>query len=441
MTKASDTNQDSTPIPNAQANTEPSENTPTEAQASDIGTTREALKVPAFRRLLTAWTLSNLGDSALFLTVAIWIKTMTDNDVYTALIFVAIGLPALAAPVFGMMADRFSRIRLVALSNILVALSILLLFTVHDAQDMWIVYLVMVLYSCTTYINSASQSGLLRDTLELRLLGPANGLFTSIDHGFRIVVPLVAAGAFALWGIQLILIFTIIMFVLGAVFLKFVGITETANDVRFDNTWIKTSLRGFPEVYARKRLWSFLIALVVVVTAGGAINALIFPVLDQGLGLQPEALPIFTSLQGAAAVTAGLMGAALMRRFGFERLMILGLVLFTLGYVAFAVPNIGAVLFASVALGFCMPIMAMVVMTIKQTELPMEVQGRSGAAMNMMLNAPQVLSSALVAVLIGITPYWAILVVGAIFSAFSLVPILRQKRRGEAAGTGESSAI
>jgi predicted MFS family arabinose efflux permease len=231
------------------------------------------------------------------------------------------------------------------------------------------------------------------------------------------------------------------MFVLGAVFLKFVGIKETANDVRFDSSWLKTSLRGFPEVYARKRLWSFLIALVVVVTAGGAINALIFPVLDQGLGLQPEALPVFTSLQGAAAVAAGLLGAALMRRFGFDRLMILGLVLFTLGYVAFAIPNVIAVLLASVALGFCMPIMAMVVMTIKQTELPMEVQGRSGAAMNMMLNGPQVLSSALVAVLIGITPYWVILIVGAVLSAFSLVPILRQRSRGEAAGTTGSSTI
>jgi hypothetical protein len=88
-----------------------------------------------------------------------------------------------------------------------------------------------------------------------------------------------------------------------------------------------------------------------------------------------------------------------------------------------------------------MPIMAMVVMTIKQTELPMEVQGRSGAAMNMMLNGPQVLSSALVAVLIGITPYWVILIVGAVLSAFSLVPILRQRSRGEAAGTTGSSTI
>lgn len=397
-------------------------------EVQDIGTIKEALSIPGFRRLLTAWTFGNVGDSALFLTIAIWIKTLTNNDAYTALIFVALGIPALVAPVFGLLADRFSRRRLVSISNLVVAASVLLLLTVQDASDLWLVYLVTILYSAATYVNAASASGLLRDTIDVRFLAPANGLFTSIDQSFRIIVPLFAAGAFAVWGVEPVLIFTSVMFVLGTVFMQFLGIKETENEVVIDSTWLRTSLQGFPVVYAHKRLWSFLIAFVVVVGTGGALNALVFPILSDGLHLDPAYVSIFTSIQGVAAVSAGLLGASLMKKFSFERLMLFAVLLYALAYAAFAVPNSIVVGIGSAALGMSIPIMGMIVMTIKQTELPLDLQGRSGAAMNVLLNVPQVLTSALIAAVLGFIPYWVLVLVGAFLALFSAIPVARTMR-------------
>lgn len=392
---------------------------------NEIGTTKEALQVPAFRRLLGAWTVANVGDSVLFLTIAIWVKTFTNSDVYTALIFVMLGLPALVAPVFGLLADRFSRIRVVSISNIFVSAAILLLLFVHDTSDMWLVYVVTFAYSSAGYVNASSQSGLLRDTIEVRLLGPANGTFTAIDQGLRIVAPLLAAGVFAMWGIEPILFFTVAMLLISTVLLQLVRITETKNDVTLDKNWLRTSLEGFPEIYRRKRLWTYLIAFVIIIATGGAVNAVIFPVIDSGLGLDAQFITIFTSIQGFTAVAAGLCGAYFMRRFGYDKLVCASAFMYAVAIAMLAIPNVVAVALAFAVLGFFMPLMGMVIMTIKQTELPLEVQGRSGAAMNMMFSLPQVIASAIAAAALGVVTYGVVIVVAAALSLLALIPLGR----------------
>ncbi|GEM_PF-1567812 len=398
---------------------------PASPAANDIGTTKEALQVPAFRRLLGAWTVANVGDSVLFLTIAIWVKTLTNSDVYTALIFVMLGLPALIAPVFGLLADRFSRIRVVSISNIFVAACVLLLLFVRDSSDMWLVYAVTFAYSSAGYVNASSQSGLLRDTIEVRLLGPANGTFTAIDQGLRIVAPLLAAGVFAMWGIEPILFFTAAMLLISTTLLQLVRIKETKNDVALDRNWMRTSLEGFPEMYQRKRLWTYLIAFMIIVATGGAVNAVIFPVIDSGLGLDAQFITIFTSVQGFTAVVAGLCGAYFMRRFGYDQLVLVSAFMYALAIAMLALPQIVAVALAFAILGFFMPLMGMVIMTIKQTELPLEVQGRSGAAMNMMLSLPQVITSAIAAAALGILPYGVIILMAAGISLLALIPLYK----------------
>ncbi len=44
-----------------------------------------ALARRPFRRLTVAWTFSNFGDSALYLTVAIWAKDLTGSNAATGL--------------------------------------------------------------------------------------------------------------------------------------------------------------------------------------------------------------------------------------------------------------------------------------------------------------------------------------------------------------------
>ncbi len=48
-----------------------------------------ALREPRFRRLLVGWSLSNFGDSALYLSLAIWAKDLTGSNAAAGLVFFA----------------------------------------------------------------------------------------------------------------------------------------------------------------------------------------------------------------------------------------------------------------------------------------------------------------------------------------------------------------
>lgn len=168
----------------------------TAASSTEVATNREVLAVPAFRRLTVVWFFTNLGDSALYITAAIWVKQLTGSDAAAGLVFAALGLPALLAPIVGQLADRFHRRPLLIINNLAAAVVVLLLLMVRTPENVWLVYLVMFLYGTTSYLTAAAQSGILRTMLEDRYLAPANGLLSSIDQSLRILSPVLGAALF-----------------------------------------------------------------------------------------------------------------------------------------------------------------------------------------------------------------------------------------------------
>jgi predicted MFS family arabinose efflux permease len=401
----------------------------TQTETSNFGSTSDALKIPTYRKLLTAWTTANIGDSALFLTISIWVKTLTGNDAFAASVFIVLGLPALFAPVFGLMADRYSRRKILIITNVCISFAVLSLLTVQDSSQLWLIYLVTFLYSMATYVNAAAQGGILRDTLPENLLAAANGLFGSIDQGLRIVAPLAAAGAFAIWGIQPIAITTAALFLVSAVILCFIKLNETKNEMASDTHWFKSSLEGFGAMRSQPRLWSFVLALTLAITAGGSV----FPILDSGLGLPATALSIFVSVQGVFAVIAGLNAARLLKNWGYSKTMVLGLTLFVLAFLFLMVPNMYVVGIATALVGAALPLMVVATVTMRQIELPLNMQGRSGAAMNVLFSLPQVAASAIVAALISSIAYPWILGAATIVAAFGFIPLAVHRLRAKTA--------
>ncbi|GAA4889329.1 MFS transporter [Tessaracoccus lubricantis] len=407
----------------------------------EFGGTREALRIPTYRKLVTAWSIGNLGDSALFLTIGIWVKVLTGSDVFAASVFIFLGVPALFAPALGLLADKFSRKWLLVGTNTLIALAVLSLLTVTDASQLWLIFVVTFVYSLATYLNAAAQGGLLRDTLPDHLLAAANGLFGSIDQGLRIIAPLGAAGAFALWGMRPILVATAGAFLVYALLLANIRITETRNEISSERHWFHTSLEGFGALHSRPRLWRFTLALALAVLAGGAINALIFPILDTGLGLRPEMLSVFISVQGVFAVIAGLNAARLLKKWGYDRLMMVGLALFVASFAALTVQHVVVVAVAIALLGMSMPLMIVATVTLRQLELPLNLQGRSGAAMNMMFNVPQVLTSAVVAALIGAVAYPWLIGAATVVAATGFIPLLSQLKASRREASAAALAV
>ncbi|MBG6192162.1 MFS family permease [Arthrobacter sp. CAN_A212] len=396
-------------------------------QSNDVGTNREALRIPAFRRLALAWIFSNFGDSALFLTAAIWVKQLTGSDAAAGLVFVALGLPALLAPLIGQLADRFRRKPLLIINNFCAAAVVLVLLTVQSADHLWLVYLVVFTYATSNYVTSAAQSGLLRDMLPTRLLAPANGLLSSIDQGLRIISPLIGAGMLALWGMSAVVLATSICFTMAALVLMTITVHESDPDRNTDESFWQSTTAGLRFLAQHQLLAPAMLTLSIAIGATGIFNVTIFATIEQGLGMPPEFLSVLVSVQGAMAIIGGLTASILIRKLGIRTVIILGVLLLGIAVLASAVPSVPIVLTGSVLTGLSVTWTVIAFITLRQTESPARLQGRTSAATSMLINVPQVLANMIAAALISTIDYRVLIITTSIICLAGTLPLLLQR--------------
>lgn len=401
------------------------------------------LSLPPFRRLTGAWVSMNLADSALFLMLAVWVKDLTGNDAAAGSVFIFLGLPALVAPLAGRLADAMSRRTLLITGNGTVALVVLLLLFVRGPEDLWLIYAITLIYGTAQYLIGAAQSGLLRDILPDEHIAPANGLFTTIDQGLRILTPLLGTMLYVAFGATAVIALTTVCFGIAALVLLTVKVTETAPAGKTDTyagIW-----SGFRLLLTDTSLRLIMIVLAAAFGITGLLNIMVFPLIEQGLGLDPEMLGPISTVQGIGAVVGGLTAAALIKRFDEQRTVAFGvtaLALCLVGATAVVImlptgSPLALVLVAAAWMlgGFGISWSVVGAVTLRMRVTPPHVQGRTSAAMNMMLNVPQTAVSIVGAGLILFVDFRVLLVVCAavlVAGALSLSPWRRHQVKAAA---------
>ena len=185
-----------------------------------------ALRDPRFRRLLAGSALSSFGDSALYLTLGIWAKSLTGSNAAAGGVFLALGIPALFAPLTGQLADRMPRRRLLIITNAATGLLVLSLLAVHSRAQLWIIYLVAFGYGLSFGLLGSASAGLRKDLLADDDLGGANAALQTINQGLRIVSPLVGAALFAALGGGAVAVLDTATFAVAIVALASIRLTE-----------------------------------------------------------------------------------------------------------------------------------------------------------------------------------------------------------------------
>ncbi|GAB3172946.1 hypothetical protein GCM10027059_43070 [Myceligenerans halotolerans] len=364
---------------------------PAEPSAGRPGTPDPShhLRTPTFRWLTAGWALTNFADSALMLIMAIWVADLTGSAAAGGLTFAMLGLPALVSPFLGVLADRVSRRKLLAVAYLLGAACLVPLFWVHDAGTAWVIYPVTVLYALVAYVTAAGQSGLLKDLLPDEALGHANARLAMIDQVFRVAMPFAGAGAYALAGPYVLVAATIAAFVGAAAVFVCLRFAESVVPAA-QRVTVREVAGGFRQLYAGVPLRPLTNVMLVAFAFIGLVNGVVFAILED-VGVPNAWLPPLLVLQGVGGFVAGALTPRLMARWGRGRVVAVGILLAGVGLAPLLLAMVPLVVVAQLVLGFGTTSAVVAYVTERQVVTPAGLQGRTAAASQLLLNFPQVL--------------------------------------------------
>lgn len=369
-----------------------------------MSTSVSAWTAPGFRRLATAWVFTNLGDSALYLMVAVWVKDLTGSDVAAAFVFVSLGIPAVLAPFLGMLADRFSRKRLLILANVLMVPVVLSLWFMTDADTVWVSYVVILLYGSCGYLTAAAQSGIIRGMLRDEQLASGNGALSTIDNGLRLLSPLIGTVLYVGLGPHAVVVLTAACFAVTAVILLGLPVPDASGERGASRGYLRELVAGFEHLALVRPLRWVTLSIAIAFGATGLLNVLVFPVLD-GMGAPAAALGWLVPVQGAGALVGGILSARFVRALGEPRTAALGMGLLAIGSIPLVFGSLAVAAGGMAVMGFGIPLTVVAFATLRQRLTPHDLQGRAAAAGNVAINLPQTLVSILGAALIASVDY------------------------------------
>lgn len=385
-----------------------------------------ALGDPRFRRLLAGSSLSSFGDSALYLTLGIWAKSLTGSNAAAGSVFLALGIPALFAPLTGQLADRMPRRRLLIITNAATGLLVLSLLAVHSRDQLWIIYLVAFGYGLSFGLLGSASAGLRKDLLADDDLGGANAALQTINQGLRIVSPLAGAALFAALSGGAVAVLDTATFAAAIIALASIRLAETPPEPRGQASYLRDLTAGFRHLRSVPLLAQITLMCACAFSVIGLNETIIFAVIDQGLHRPPSFFGITSSVQGAGSIAAGLTVAWLLKRLGTARMIGLGLAVFALAAAAYRTHSLVLVLAAAVGDGIALIWLVVAFTTAAQRHTPPQLQGRVTAAWTMLILTPQTISIAAGAALIAFVDYRTmLLVIMAVLGACALLLLIR----------------
>ncbi len=340
----------------------------------------------------------------MFLVLGIWVKALTGSNAAAGLVFFALSLPALGAPLAGLLVDRVRRRPLMIATDLAIGAAMFLLLLVHGRNQVWLIYAVTLLYGVASLIFASAQSALLTVLLPDELLGDANAAFQSVREGLRLIGPLAGAALFVAFGGGAVALIDAATFVCSAFCLWRLRAPEPQPTPHTGHFRREVSA-GVRHIRRTRPLRQIIITVGVALLVVGFAETLLFAVIDQGLHRPPSFFGVIGACQGVGAIIGGLTAAAMLRRLSDGRLVGAGLMLFALGdgllIVATLPIVLGGVALAGVGLSWAIVGYA----TAIQRRSPAELQGRVASAADLLAGTPQTLSIAAGAALSTLVDY------------------------------------
>lgn len=338
-----------------------------------------------FRSYILFWLgqlVSLLGSSIAGFVIIWWITLETESAVYLSIASLVGFAPiVILSPLAGVLADRWNRKGLIATADLLQALTTvaLIFLFLSNVVSIWLILVLLGLRGVFQAFHLPTVSAIIPTMVPKEELSRMNGLNFLFTGAVNLVGPIVAALLLQFWSISQILWIDAVTFLIAIVPLLSISIPSVRKKQE------QTSFRReFGEGLAFVRNARGFLPLIILSTA---LNFLIAPLdtllpyfvrFDHFGGVEDLAF-VFAFVQGG--IIAGGLLMSVIKGFKKKRMIVMALFIyvFFLVYAFAALTPTG--LFWFMAIGgfimlFCMPVINVLYMTIIQTVVPMEMQGR-----------------------------------------------------------------
>jgi MFS family permease len=407
--------------------------------------TRAVLRIPYFRRLWLAQSISDFGDGMTLTALLLLITTMGASTTALAIMSIALAIPTVTfGLVAGAIADRYDRRRIMLVSDTLRAVLVAAFVLAATIDRLPVLYVLAFAQALVGTFFSPARGALVARVVPREGLLAANSLgqVSRIVFGLvgTAITGVVAGVSGEVWPVFLVDAVTFLASVAivwgvdrslgapsGAAHAKSVGVLRSLRD-------------GFAVVGRSRALQATILGAAVVMLGLGAINTLFFPFMIRDLGISPVWAGPVEGAQTASMVLAAAIVAPLGRRLGAPGVVVLGLagaaVVVALLSTVWDVWSLIAVVFA---VGWFITPLQAATATIIQSATGDELRGRVISVFQTSMSTTTIVSTALAGIFadqVGIRNVF--LIGGAIagLGAVSAATLFWLDRRDRADATG-----
>jgi MFS family permease len=308
------------------------------------------------------------------------VLSLTNSAGLLALTSAAAGLPTLILSLYaGVLADRVDQRRLLVVTQVLAAIftGLLALLTTLGVVQFWQVVVAAALVGCTSAMASPAYQALVSTLVGPKALGNAIALNSAQFNLSRIIGPAFAGIGIAVGGLALSFWANSISFVVVAIVLAIMPITNTRAIGRLESSLWSNIADGIR--YARSAPTIPTLLMLTVAPALLNLNYLVFlPIYARDiLDIGAPGLGLLTSAVGVGAVTGALVVGVTRPGGGGGTLVVLALIGSSTGLLLFSVTTfLPLSLLGLAVMGGCQVAYYATTNTLIQLLVPMRLRGR-----------------------------------------------------------------
>lgn len=341
-----------------------------------------------FQNYLFFWLgqlISLLGSSIIQFVIVWWIADVTASPIYLSIAFFLGSIPmVIITPIVGVFIDRWNRKVVIAVTDSLQALLtfILIMLFLNNFANIWLVMMINFFRSVCQAIHFPTVNAIIPLMIprkNLSRMNAINYLFTGI---MRVIGPVVSATLLIFLVIEQILwadVFTFLIAIIPLIFIKIPSIISDKADQSEKRSYIKEFKSGFHILKSVRTLYILIIFISVINLLNMPFTTLmVLFVKENHSGAVQDFAMISAFLQ--TGIVIGAIIASSKKNWKNKELIILrsviiGIIGYSISTLApegnYLLIGIGALIHASM-----IPIANTMFLTILQTNVPQETQGR-----------------------------------------------------------------